>query len=108
MSFNLTTEEQALVRRALLYWQEHWDFECPTLFGIELEDLEVVVYTWPHHNAAKEVEALAVTGALRELLYGASTPPKERLPLIIGVGYEGASALCTKVHRMYRSSENRQ
>jgi hypothetical protein len=108
MSYDFTIEEEAHIRAALLYWREHWDFECPTLFGVELEDLERVVDAWPHHDAPKEVEAMAVIGALRELLYGASTPPKEQLPMIVGVGYEGASELCTKVHRIYRSSENGQ
>ncbi len=104
-SRSFTAEEEQQVRAAMAYWCEHWDFECPTLFGLELEVLVRVRNSWPTEAySAREVEALAAIGSLRELLYGASTPPKELLPSIIGVEYEAASALCAKVHSVYRAT----
>jgi hypothetical protein len=101
---SLTPSEQDQVRAALAYWRDHWDFECSTLFGIELEELIAVLSRWPKAGAlSKETEALAVIGSLRELLYGASTPRRERLPSILGIEYEAATALCTKVHGLYRA-----
>ena len=90
------------------YWAAHWDWECPTLFGIELEELQAVLEAWPHCAIEKEVEASAAVGALRELLYGASTPPKGELPQILGVEYEAASALCDKVYALYREHPPQQ
>jgi hypothetical protein len=98
----LSTAEQVQVRSALLYWATHWDWECPTLFGIELEDLQGVLQTWPNVGPQQENEGLAVIGALRELLYGASTPPRSQLTAILGLEYEAASALCEKIYSLYR------
>jgi hypothetical protein len=98
----LSSAEQDQVRSAMLYWVAHWDSECPTLFGIELDELQVVLHAWPHSAAQRETEALAAIGALRELLHGASTPPRSQLPEILGVEYETASALCAKIHALYR------
>jgi hypothetical protein len=99
----LSLTEQIQVRRAMSYWTAHWDWECPTLFGIELEELQAVLRDWPHSAAREEAEALAAIGALRELLHGASTPPRSQLPEILGLEYEAASALCGKVHALYRT-----
>ncbi|MDO8774193.1 MAG: hypothetical protein Q7K57_36870 [Burkholderiaceae bacterium] len=104
----LSAAEKDQLRRAMSYWAAHWDWECPTLFGIELEELQVVLEAWPHCAVEKEVEASAAIGALRELLYGASTPPKGELPQIMGVEYEAASALCDKVYALYREHPQQQ
>jgi len=99
----LSVDERAQVLRAMNYWIDHWDFECPALFGIELEDLECVIQSWPKTTAEHpEKQALAALGALRELLYGASTPPREQLPSILGLDYKSAGELCTKVHSLCR------
>ena len=42
------------------YWAAHWDWECPTVFGIELEELQVVLEAWPHCSVDKEIEASAM------------------------------------------------
>jgi hypothetical protein len=98
----LSANEQERVRLAMTYWREHWDWECTTLFGIELAELEEVIQFWPRANAtSREAQALAVVGSLRELLYGASTPPREQLHAILGIGYVEASALCTKACQLY-------
>lgn len=99
----LSLAEQEQVLRALNYWRTHWDWECPTLFGIEVEDLEQVIRSWPNATTeVREKQALAVIGSFRELLYGASTPGKDRLPSILGLDYNGAEALSTKVQLVYR------
>ena len=99
----LSLPEQDQVLRALNYWRTHWDWECPTLFGIEVEDLEQVISSWPNATAeVREKQALAVIGSFRELLYGASTLGKDKLPSILGLDYNGAEALSTKVQLVYR------
>jgi hypothetical protein len=91
------------LRRCMEYWVAHWDFECPTLFGIELEQLQEIIGRWPSIPAGtEETTALAMIGALRELLYGASAPPKARLPVLVGLSYEQAHDLCTQVHSKLR------
>lgn len=99
----LSSAEQDQLRRAMSYWAAHWDWECPTLFGIELAELQAVLEAWPRSSVQNEIEASAAIGALRELLYGASTPPKGELPQILGIEYEAASALCDKVYALYRN-----
>lgn len=99
----LSAAELEQVLRAMSYWRIHWDWECPTLFGIELEDLEQVIRSWPDTTPElREKRALAAIGSLRELLYGASTPQRDKLPSILGLDYIGAGTLCTKVHSLYR------
>jgi len=99
---SLSSAEQDQIRRAMSYWAAHWDWECPTLFGIELEGLQAVLETWPRCSVERWMEASAAIGALRELLHGASPPPKGQLPQILGIEYEAASALCEKVYTLYR------
>ena len=90
------TGEQEAIRRALAYWHEHWDWECPLLFGIAREDLAAVLQAWPVPSAGPEPTALAVLGALRELLHGASAAPKAQIPEILGLTYADAERLCQK------------
>jgi hypothetical protein len=87
------------------YWVAHWDWECPTLFGIELEELQAVLEAWPRTATPRETEASDAIGSLRELLFGASTPARANLTQILGIEYEAAAALCEKVHAIYRSHE---
>ncbi len=55
------------------YWVENWDFECPTLFSIGLEDLEKVIEEWPKGINNRDVDAgRAVANSYGELLWGAS------------------------------------
>lgn len=87
------TAEEA-TRRALAYWSEHWDWEGPTLFGIEREELCAILSAWPSVVPGSEERAsLAVVGAYRELLYGASAISKGEVGATIGVSYEQACSL---------------
>lgn len=78
------------------YWESHWDWECPTLFGIELEELKAArVACLTEEN--EELVSYAALGCLRELLHGASAIPKNSVPLTIGISYEAACELCNQV-----------
>jgi hypothetical protein len=88
------TDQDAL-RRAMEYWVSHWNWECPLLFGMELEALKEVLSAWPSIPEDKQQLAnLASAVSLRELLHGASAVPKSRVSELIGVSYEAACALC--------------
>ena len=86
--------QQSAIPRALRYWVEKWDWECPLLFGLERGDLEEVLSNWPDafvrdaHRAA-----MAIQGAFRELLHGASAPRPEKLPSLIGLSLPEAHEL---------------
>src|SRR5687767_8705131 len=96
---SLSPEAQQTVLRALRWWSDHWDWECPTLFGLELTELNEVIARWPQvDNASMQNAALAATGAMRELLGGASAVPKQELPVILGQSYERAIAVHSEVH----------
>lgn len=86
--------DQQAVGRAMKYWVEHWDWECPTLFGVELDDLKRVLHRWPliAEIDQKELEAVVI-GALRELIYGASSLPRAGVDEVIGISYNQADAL---------------
>ena len=92
IALSLTAEE--VTRRALGYWSEHWDWECPTLFGIERVELHSVLSTWPTIAPGTEEQvSLAVVGAYRELLYGASAVARSEVEATIGVTHEQACSL---------------
>jgi hypothetical protein len=102
----MTPTEQQTVRVAMQYWIDHWDFECPTLFGLELTELQEIQRRWPSSlSVHQEADAMAAIGALRELLFGASTPPREQLLSILGIQYQSAVALSDKVLRLYRTAD---
>jgi hypothetical protein len=87
------------------YWVQHWDWECPLLFGLEREEIIRTVDTWPRPAAGSaEMTSLAVTIALLEILFGASTPPKDELVGLIGLSYEQACDLVAVVHAIAESS----
>jgi hypothetical protein len=52
----ISNDDQQTLRRAMEYWAAPWDWECPTLFGIELNELKQVLSCWP--RIAKEDEAI--------------------------------------------------
>ena len=86
--------DQQAVRRAMEYWVEHWDWECPTLFGIELDELKRVLHHWPLIEDDDEPELESATvGALRELIYGASSLPRAAVQEAIGISYDQAETL---------------
>lgn len=98
---SLTAADQTALGLAMKYWVAHWDFECPTLFGIELEVLQAALASWPVISAgAEQAASLALLGSMRELLYGASAVPRSELPALIGMSYEQAHDLCSQVHAL--------
>jgi hypothetical protein len=92
----LDQQEQQVLRRALEYWVEHWDWECPTLFGLEKSNLLSVLQAWPIATAGAETTALAALGSLRELLYGASAPERGKIHATLGITFAEAERLCSK------------
>jgi len=96
---NLTAIEKEALLKSIQYWIDKWDFECPTLFGLEKSDLIEVVKKWPVSLSADEERTfIACLGSLRELLHGASAVSRAVVPEIIGIQYKEASALCEKIH----------
>ena len=96
---DLTDSQQSAISRALGYWAERWDWECPTLFGLELAELQEIIASWPDSlSSGSNGVALAIQGSLRELLFGASAPPPDSLPRLIGVTQVEAVALLEAIH----------
>jgi hypothetical protein len=90
----LSHSAEEATRRALAYWVEQWDWECATLFGIERDELSAVLLAWPTILPGTEEHAsLAVIGAYRELLHGASAVARSEVEAKIGVTYEQACSL---------------
>jgi len=42
----LQPAELAALSAVLSYWEGHWDWECPTLLGLELDEYRAAVATW--------------------------------------------------------------
>ena len=95
---SLTSDEADATLRAMEYWIGKWDWECPTLLGVELEELKTVVAHWPAPSAAtKGVTALCASGAWRELLDGSAALPAEDVRALTGIGWSEAGQLNAKV-----------
>ena len=78
----------------MAYRAEGWDWESPTLFGVSLEQMQVVLATWPTVAPGMEIEAqCASIGALRELLHGASAVVPAEVHAVVGFSFEQAEAL---------------
>ena len=70
----------------LSYWEWHWDWECPTLFGLDLKEYRAAADTWrATPDLALPQVAFAMLGALREFLYGASAVEEESVATIAGM-----------------------
>ena len=99
MGISETTKDgQEALRRAMAYWAVHWDWECPLLFGIELDQLQRIVERWPW--IAKEDEsgtAATARAALRELLHGASARRNDEIEGLIGISFVQADALLLRL-----------
>ncbi|UUZ47716.1 hypothetical protein LP420_31895 [Massilia sp. B-10] len=101
----LSYEDREAVRRAMEYWIACWDWECPTLFGIGFVELDQVHSQWTDGEYRDEnMIALAVTGSLRELLFGASAQPESSIQGIIGVPYSHAVLLLEQLNGRYKAS----
>lgn len=95
---DLSDAEHAAIKAAMRYWIEHWDWECPTLFGLEKMELQQVLDLWPEVEAENEKNvALAINGAFRELLYGASSVSRKQLQEICGLSNEAVDELSKRV-----------
>ncbi|HAT40706.1 MAG TPA: hypothetical protein DCS87_03145 [Rheinheimera sp.] len=100
---NLTSEERQVIRNALLYWESAWDWECPLLFGLSLDEFREAASTWSENSAQlSESEALAISSAFRELLYGASALPAEKVSVVCGISAVEVEALCNRLQPWFR------
>lgn len=96
---NFTAIEKDALLKSIQYWIDRWDFESPTLFGVERSDLVEIVKGWPASLSINEkCTLIACLGSLRELLHGASAVSRSAVPTIVGIPYEEASTLCGKIH----------
>lgn len=95
---DLSSIEQDSLRRALAYWVSHWDWECPTLFGLEQAELQAQLDAWPQCLALQEKTAvLAIVGALREMLHGASAVNRGSVTSLVGISHTEASELLDRL-----------
>ncbi|MEQ1914769.1 MAG: hypothetical protein ABL855_06735 [Sideroxydans sp.] len=95
---DLSSTEQNSLRRALAYWVLHWDWECPTLFGLEKAEFQALLDAWPQCLALQEkIAALAIVGALREMLHGASAVNRNSVTSLVGLSYTEACALLDRL-----------
>lgn len=95
---DLSAIEQDSLLRTLNYWIDRWDWECPTLFGLEQSDFQALVNAWPQCTMLQEeTAALAIAGGLREILHGASALRSETLTNLIGISQSEACALLNRL-----------
>jgi hypothetical protein len=95
---DLSAAEQSALPRALKYWTTHWDWECPTLFGLDKNEFETIASTWPACLMERETNAaLALVGAMRELLHGASAVQDRQVQQLIGISHAEATALLDRL-----------
>ena len=95
---DLSATEQEALRSILRYWAEHWDWESPTLFGMQRDEFTDVLGQWPHCLTQNERAAsLALVGAVREFLHGASAVKKEHVKNVTGLSYADAEELMEKL-----------
>jgi hypothetical protein len=94
-----TDRELVAMKNAIQYWIAHWDWECPTLFGLDKSDFVKILESWPHCIKAKDDAAVyAAQRSFRELLLGASAVwPKEKIFDICGISYDNANKLLERL-----------
>lgn len=102
----LPSENEKLILDILRYWLEQWDFECPTLFGIEESDLEQVISEWPNGFRKNEkVTTRAVSHSFIELLWGASAISETNSLAKFGKSKNDIETLYNEIHnevKIYR------
>jgi hypothetical protein len=95
---HLQPTEHAALSAVLSYWDSRWDWECTTLFGLELEEYRAAVDTWrATSDLALPQVAFAMLGALREFLYGASAVKSEAVANIAGMPKNDLVALENRI-----------
>ena len=93
-------QERTALRLAMEYWSACWDWECPTLFGINFVEFDQVLGQWPDiEQGYEEIASLAVTGSLRELLMGATAQSRSAIHGIIGIPYSHAASLLEQLNK---------
>ncbi len=97
--------DQRAISAALRYWVAKWDWECPTLFGLEQAEMQQVLDGWPDDvDCGERTTALAMTAAFRELLHGASAVQRAEVPSVCGLSYEAANDLSQRInHYVHRA-----
>lgn len=91
---DLSSTEASALQRMLAYWVENWDWECPTLFGLERDDLKRVIAHWPSALTTDPATSTsAIVGVLRESLLGASAIPSDQLVPQFGMSQHALRAL---------------
>ena len=102
----LSDPESTAISKALGYWVENWDWECPTLFGLESSEVEEVAKAWPAEvEGNTETASVAIIGALRELLWGASSLPRDQVEQLLGIGYTDAESLLKRLSANYNERQ---
>ena len=95
----LSDSDDKLILNIMKYWVDNWDFECPTLFGIELEDLQNVIDKWPEALLSNSVHAgRAVSASFGELLWGASSLSDARVKSEFGKSKDDLEAFYKSIH----------
>lgn len=90
----LSEKDKYAIIRSVNYWIDHWDWECPTIFGSSLEDFSYLSDSWPQSIRGMSSSAdMIITGSLRELLYGASSLRPEEVEGILGINFTEAKKL---------------
>ena len=97
---NISDLNQQAVCRAMEYWVAHWDRECATLFGIDLDELKEHLHSFPLRMecAQSNVQNTAVN-VLNELLNGASALPRDAVEKTLGISFESAKELIEVLDR---------
>jgi uncharacterized protein YecA (UPF0149 family) len=101
----LLKHEEAL-KNSIQYWVEHWDWECQTLFGLDIEDFQTILDNWPNGFKLKEENTIyALQGSFRELLYGASAIRTNEIPEVLGVNESIANELAEILTKEIKENE---
>lgn len=87
--------------QAMHYWIARWDWECPTLFGIELDEFKEHARSLCSDSSDWTLEiGVTANNVLNELLNGASALSRDKLEETIGIPFESVEALLATVSRM--------
>jgi len=97
---------EAALRNSIRYWTEHWDWECQTLFGLDIDDFQSILNDWPNGIHLKDEHILyALQGSFRELLYGASAIRKNKIYEVLGVSDDVAYELAEILTKEIKENE---
>jgi hypothetical protein len=95
-----TATDVSIMKRALKFWVERWDWESEVLFGIgrtEFLSLSEYLPTEVDDMHVFERFGLAALGSLREMLSGACPTSENQVKEVLGVEFREAEGL---LHRL--------